>query len=123
MAVLIKTNFNFADQFDCKEFAIMSDEEYEKWIAAWERKFKDGTVQVQFGSDEAIQIDDFDDFECGLEITEISDVERKMFEKYFDGSWGTGNIFDFDDFDDEFYDDDDETFEFPDLEHDDEQEY
>ena len=107
MAVLVKTDFNYADEFNCREFKVMDDDEYERWLAAWERKFDaDKSVEIYFGTNEALTISSYDEFLAGLEITELAEVERKVFERHFCGdSWGTGSVFDFDDFDDEYYDD------------------
>lgn len=113
MTVLIKTNFNCGDEFECQEFALKEDDDYELWLSAWERLLRKDTVEVNFGSNEFLQIMSFDDFKQGLEVTELTSQEVKMLNRLFpDGSWGTGGIFNFDDFDDEYFDQEyDEDFE------------
>lgn len=114
MSVLIKVSMNYDDEFNCREMKVMDDDDYANWTAAWERLLKTNSVEVSFGSNEFLTINDYDDFMQGLEVIEISSQEAKIFEKYFDDeSWGTGGIFNFDDFDDEYYasDDDDDDIE------------
>ena len=112
MAVLVKTSFDYNDEFDCKEFCIFDDEDYEQWIANWERKLTEGAdILVWFGANQHLTIDSFEQFEQSIEVLEISETERKVFDKYFEGSWGTGDIFSFD----EFEDGSDEELNFGDL--------
>jgi hypothetical protein len=108
MAILVKTSFDYGDEFDCKEFTVFENEAYERWIAAWERQLKHGPVEVFFGTNEELQIDSFDQFEGSLEIIPISEAEYQTFKKFFDGSWGTGGIFSFDFDEDYLYADEDE---------------
>jgi hypothetical protein len=100
MPVLVKTSFDYGDEFDCKEFNVFSDEDYEQWIADWERKLTEcNEVLVWFGTNEHINIDSFEQFEQSIEVIEILEADKKVFDKYFDGAWGTGDIFSFDEFD------------------------
>lgn len=93
MSVLIKTTFDYADEFDCCEMCVMADEDYEIWLNSWERRLTNETVEIYFGTNEALQIMSFEEFKQGLEVSELTEAEAKVFDKFFDGSFGTGNIF------------------------------
>jgi len=81
MYKLIKMTADYADEFDCKAFALMSDEAWEK-LEDRARSFDDDQ-EVYFGTNEYIEISSFRDWAARLNIADIADEEAITLERLF----------------------------------------
>jgi hypothetical protein len=98
--LLVKSCVDYSDEFDCLEFAVMTQSDYDAWV---KRATKAIAVEDEFyfGTNEALQFSSFDELFSSLIITEITDEEFATLEKLFGPkyewqdfvSFGTGSVF------------------------------
>jgi len=98
MPLLIKSSYDYGDEFDCKCFMPFNTrEDYETWLGDIQRQLdEDGSpIEHYFGTNEYLTISNVEDVVDSLTIIEISDEEQAVLKRLFgNGSFGTGNIFD-----------------------------
>jgi hypothetical protein len=83
--VLVKLESNYADEFDVEAFVVVSTEYFENAkarIRALDSESKSG-LYMNFGTNEALEWGDFDDFEDSLEITPLNSEQVACFEQLF----------------------------------------
>jgi hypothetical protein len=88
--VLVKTTYNYADEFDVYGLIVMDESIYLKGRTAVQLHFdNDGDeIEIYFGTNEAINIESFEDFESGIEIEYLTDDEVDMLERLLDSQFG-----------------------------------
>jgi len=97
MPLLVKYSGDWADEFQCEEFCIIPNRaKYDAWIAAVKSNIDNGQNEFYFGTNEFHTFEDIDDLTRDLEVTEITDEEAAVFNKYFRGSFGTSGVFSID---------------------------
>lgn len=84
--VLVKYHADYADEFDVYGFRVLTRS---KWAEIVEdvRNTWDGPTETYFGTNEFVEYEDFDDWFRDFKVTEISEEEFKVFEKFFKGVW------------------------------------
>jgi hypothetical protein len=97
MPLLVKYSGDWADEFQCEEFCIMPDgEAYDAWIAVVKSNIDNGQTEFYFGTNEFQTFRHIDDLIRDVEVSEITDEEAAVFNKYFRGSFGTSGVFSID---------------------------
>ncbi len=99
--LLVKSSVDYADEFDCKEFAIMTQTQYDAWLERVEKALEEQD-EFYFGTNEAVQFYNMAEFQNSLTITKITDEEFSTLDKLFGPkysfnsfvSFGTGAVFD-----------------------------
>lgn len=79
---------NYADEFDVNGFSVMSDTELKEYLDAAKRDFKRGTVEHNFGTNEFVQWESYDDFKSELAIFPITPKQAKFVLKMFGREYG-----------------------------------
>lgn len=91
---LVKVSFDYADEFQCQEFKMMTTEEYDDWIKDIEERINDGENEFYFGTNEFLEFESFDDFKDGLTVYDLPKEDYNIFSKYFfSSSFGTSGLF------------------------------
>lgn len=86
---LIIFKSDWADEFDCEQFQIMTDEEYREWKARLDEIIEDGDHELYFGTNEFFDANDIKD---SFRIKDISNDEARTIEKLLGKNFGTGII-------------------------------
>jgi hypothetical protein len=113
MKQLVKFEKDWADEFTLEAFTVVNDyKEVEKLFAIAEIYFEVfGELELYFGTNEYITFDDYKDYRNSFEVSNITDDEANVFQKYFyyylpenPPEFGTGiEAFDQNTFYDEFF--------------------
>jgi hypothetical protein len=99
MPILVKAQFDYADEFDCYEFNVFeTQEKFDKWVEDVKSNIDNERTEFYFGTNEYIEIENMEDFHRGIEVQTISEEEYAVFRKYFRGSFGTGPMFSIDNY-------------------------
>lgn len=88
---LIKGSADWADEFDCEFFAVVTDEELQSLLDCAKSRLEEGTIEVYIGTNEWFEIEDFDDWRSNLTFKDISDEEAKIIINYLGNCFGTGS--------------------------------
>jgi hypothetical protein len=84
--LLVKTEFNWGDEFDISGFAVFSESQ---WDEVMDRVFdlfesRHGDVyEFWFGTNQAIELSSFQEWREGVSVEEISDEEAAVLKKLF----------------------------------------
>jgi hypothetical protein len=102
--LLITAKIDYADEFDCEMFAVMSKTDWDDYVETvsgylteLERNFEKEnewdsiSVEVGFGTNEAIVFTGRDDWFDSFTVTEITQEEAKFLTKNFGKNFGTGS--------------------------------
>lgn len=92
MYKLVQVSFDYADEFQCEEFQVMSEEKYEAWIKQIKSLIKEDD-EFYFGTNEYLEFESFEEFNEGLTVYDITEEEYQIFQKYFPHSFGTSGLF------------------------------
>jgi hypothetical protein len=85
---------NWADEMDISGNTVMNGEDMNEYIKTVIAKFKeDGQYTFYVGTNEDINYDSLESFLSSLDVTEISNAEIKILEKF--GLCGSGHFPDF----------------------------
>lgn len=90
--VLLKASVDWADEFYCEMFSIWSKEEWEHYKKSVQEEF-DYDVNVDFGTNESIEITNYEDWISNIVETEITESEYNFLKKNFGTSYGTGDSY------------------------------
>lgn len=91
--VLVKFSVNWADEFQCEEFCVMTEISFASLLFAYQKLFDDGPIEVYFGTNEYHTFNDIQEVVKCFTVNAITDEEAAVFDKYFKGSFGTSGIF------------------------------
>jgi hypothetical protein len=84
MYVLLKASVDYADEFDCRPFAVMSAT---AWAALKQRAIEfTGALESCFGTNEELQFDDGQAWLRSIKVLELSEEEAILLEKLFSSS-------------------------------------
>lgn len=88
--VLVKLDACYADEFDVCHAWVMTREEYNQGVkTSKENLDKRGRyVEIYFGTNEALNVDDFDDYMRNLSVETISKEDYDAFNRMFGSSFG-----------------------------------
>lgn len=88
--ILVKYSDNYADEFNVKGFAIMSEKDFKKGMELAKKGFEEDKdfMTFVFGSNEYIEYEDFEEFENAFCCEKISENELITLEKYFGVKYG-----------------------------------
>jgi hypothetical protein len=105
--ILIKADFDFADEFSCKSFGVFLKEDWEKLKVETKKVLDDfaskrkkhpefgfymgNGLEIYFGTNEYLQINDYADWIKNLSEIEITEAEYNFFRNNFGKTWGTGD--------------------------------
>jgi hypothetical protein len=91
--VLVKLNACWADEFNVCHAWAMTREDYDEGVkVSKENLEKRGRhIEIYFGTNEALDIDDFDDYMNNLSVHTISKEDYEAFNRMFYGSFGMMN--------------------------------
>lgn len=74
---------NWADEMDISGSRVMSEKEYEEYIARAKYAFEvNGTVDFGIGSNESIEFESFEVFEQTLTVHEITEEDMKILVRF-----------------------------------------
>jgi hypothetical protein len=83
---LLRYDDNWADEFDVEGFRIYDQEEYDDFKKRV--KAAEYPQQMYFGTNEGIDVDSAKDYLDRIDVTEITEAEAKVLNKFFDGDYG-----------------------------------
>jgi hypothetical protein len=89
--VLVKTEYDYSDEFTVSGFCIMTQEEYEATYIKLVKHFDNDNsthIECYFGTNESIYLESFKDVWKGMSVSLMTDEETKIIEHIFDRSWG-----------------------------------
>lgn len=94
-AVLVKVSADYADEFQCEEFKVFTQEEFNKFIEYYKNYFDENNeAEIYFGTNEFLIFESFTEFYDCLSVSEITDEEASVIQKLFgDYSFGTSGVF------------------------------
>lgn len=78
---IIKSCFNYSDEFDVYGIALMTKEEFAFWLDAAKTYFKeiDEVCEMGFGTNEELSFDSYEDVLYGIDYTGLTEQKYKMF--------------------------------------------
>lgn len=93
MAVLIKWEQNWADEFDMTGFQILSDEDYNRFIDRINNA--DYPVEASFGTNESYEFESIEDITRSIDAITLTEKEAETFsnlfgEKFYSKDFGFG---------------------------------
>lgn len=87
--VLVKTNYNWADEADFPSFCIVTKDELQKMKNFFKEFFDNGCVSsVVVGTNEEIEFNSLSDVLYGMSVSELSSTEENTISKYFSSDYG-----------------------------------
>lgn len=87
--ILLKCSFNYADEFDCEFFNIVTEEWWDKFkIDIKKARYP---IECYFGTNEGLTFDSYEDILLGITIIPITDKEHKIITKHLGDSFGTAS--------------------------------
>jgi hypothetical protein len=88
--VLVRLDACWADEFDVRHAWVMTREEYEEGVESSKQELeKRGRyTEIYFGTNEAIEVENFDDYMSNLSVEIISKEDYEAFNRMFGGSFG-----------------------------------
>jgi len=91
--ILVKASICYADEFDLEVFGTFALKEWNELRAKTKKAFKDYGQSVEhcFGTNEAVEFNNFKDWDRHFKVTEISDDEYQFLKDNFGETWGTGS--------------------------------
>ncbi len=104
--LLVKASIDYADEFDCKMFGVFTEEKWNEVCENAKKRFAgdsseddsedddsedSGTVEIYFGTNEALEFDSYNQWFKKMKITEISADEAEFLKKHFGKTFGTGS--------------------------------
>lgn len=99
--LLIKGDFDYADEFGCECFYVVTKKEWKSYCEGVRKGFEknDGTIEICFGTNEYLEVDSYEDWMRNLEEVPITKAEAEFLVKSFGSSyhkvgtltWGTGD--------------------------------
>lgn len=90
--VLVKGKVDYADEFDLEFFGVFHKDEWKTICENKQNRFSDGPIEICFGTNEYVKIQDFDGWIENLSIKEITSVEFNMIAQNFGTDpFGTGS--------------------------------
>ena len=103
MPFLVKFSGDYADEFQCEEFATFATEEsYYQWFDNIRNHIENNSTEFYFGTNESNSILSVGELEESCEVYTLTDVEYDVFIKFFGmRSFGTSGVFNVDTFDPE----------------------
>lgn len=94
--LLVKSNFDYSDEFDVKGFALYTEEAWNNYLIAAQKFFDENDyIEQYFGTNEMIVVEDFDDMLRGYEVVEITNAEWETLNKLF-STYERGTFIEFD---------------------------
>lgn len=97
--LFIQFSDNWADEIDVEGCALMTQNEYNKFIIAAKKAFANEiNIDFAIGSNEYISYQSFKDFEETLKITEVTNEEVKILEKFHFDNYGHFPIYLFEEY-------------------------
>ena len=88
---LVKLDFNWADEFDVKAVQLMTQKEVDEFQTAVNCE-DIYPFESYYGSNEFVDVEDSSEITRGMTITEISDEEAMVIEKYIGKKYGMTNV-------------------------------
>lgn len=85
--ILAVWNCNWADEFDTEGFLVITDENWNKFVEALTDK--DCKQEFYFGTNEALEFEDKNDYLRHFEVKEISAEEAETITKHLGKQYGT----------------------------------
>lgn len=87
--ILVKYSDDYADEFEIKGFAIMTEEEFKKGIDFAKEEFEEvGSLNFVFGSNEYIDYEDFEKFKNCFNCEKISEDNFTVLKQFFGIQYG-----------------------------------
>jgi hypothetical protein len=84
--LLVTTMFNWSDEFDISGFAVYSESEWDDTLtrvrALFESRHGD-VYEFWFGTNQAIELSSFQDWQEGVTVEEITQEEASVLKKFF----------------------------------------
>lgn len=89
--VLVKTCYDYSDEFDVKGAILMEAGKLFAHVQALEKYFEDGNglLEVYFGTNEAIRFSSIDDVTYGIEVADLNVIDAEVL-KFYMGEGGFG---------------------------------
>ena len=75
--LLIKASFDYADEFDCDSLGVMTEDDWIDCKDQAKEALKREGAEVGFGTNEALEISDYDEWLSGFQVIEISESAYK----------------------------------------------
>lgn len=86
---LVKWADNWADEMDLDGFKLMTNEEYDAYIAGWKKAFEyKGSYTMCVGTNEDIEYDSFEQFESTLEVNALENGEYRTIIEHLGETYG-----------------------------------
>lgn len=87
--VLITLDACWADEFDVSHAWTMTREDFDEGVKETKKYFEEnGGTEIYFGTNEGLDVDDFDDYMSNLSVQDISKEDYEAFNRMFGGSFG-----------------------------------
>jgi hypothetical protein len=88
--ILIKYHKNWADELDVEGFMLWTEEKWNEHLSKVKEYFEKSphTVEMYFGTNEAIEYDNFEEYKRSFEVKKITPEEAKTLKKLFDEKLG-----------------------------------
>lgn len=89
--VLVTLDADYADEFDVCHAWAMTKEAYDEGVKSSREYFESrgrGYTEIYFGTNEAIDVDNFNDYMSNLSVETISKEDYEAFHRMFGGSFG-----------------------------------
>ncbi len=87
--ILVKCSKDYADEFDCEFFSIMTEKQWEKFVKSLDNISY--PAECSFGTNEELIFDSKEEVLKDLEIKTISKEEAAVIKKLLGDSFGTGS--------------------------------
>lgn len=98
--VLVTLGADYADEFDVSHAWTMTKGDYDDAVKETKKYFdENGETEIYFGTNEYINVSDFDDYMSNLSVENISKEDYETFNRMFGGSFGMfGHYFPYGDY-------------------------
>ena len=94
MKLLIQASIDYADEFNCEMFTVMTEKQWaelQQTVRDCFRKSVDDVFEIGFGTNEQLSFGSFKDWFDFFEVKPISDEDAAFLKKNFSLPFGTGS--------------------------------